>query len=150
MGSSRNNHFPVHQWRTACMSSHMVSPKQSSRNSGNKFRLTSPLTLPNFVALRREVCEISVMEKFCSSEKWAKVHPRLSDLLPIYSFYKYFVVSLAIDCFISVISLILYRKHHFCTYSIQYCIPPISPKIWKCFPRIRSMSSAVQWARSLG
>ena len=36
------------------------TPEQSSRNSGNKFRLASPLTLPNFVALRQKLCEISV------------------------------------------------------------------------------------------
>jgi len=38
---------------------------QSSRNSKNKFRLTRLPTLPNFVALRQKVCEISVMEKCC-------------------------------------------------------------------------------------
>jgi len=43
------------------------TPGPSSRNSGNKFRLAP--TLPNFVAFRQIVCEISVVEKFCFPEK---------------------------------------------------------------------------------
>jgi len=43
-------------------------PDQSSRNSGNKCRFSRPPTRPNFVALR-EVCGISVVEKFCYPEK---------------------------------------------------------------------------------
>jgi len=48
------------------------TPKQSSRNSGNKFRLASPLTLPNFVALRQKAYEISVAGR-CS---WVGVQAR--------------------------------------------------------------------------
>jgi len=33
---------------------------------------------------------------------------------------------------------------HFCTYPHR-----LSHKIWICSPRVRSMSSVVQWARSL-
>jgi len=44
-------------------------PNQSSRNSGSKFRLARPLTRPNSVTLRQKVCEISLVEKLCSSEK---------------------------------------------------------------------------------
>ena len=49
------------------------------------------VTLPNFVALRDKVCEISLVEKFCSPEKQAKVHPRSPDLSPIDRPYTSFV-----------------------------------------------------------
>jgi len=42
------------------------SPYQSSHKSENKFRLARPLTLPNFVALRQEVCKISAVVKICA------------------------------------------------------------------------------------
>jgi len=32
---------------------------------GNKFRLARPSILPNFIALRQKVCDISLVEKFC-------------------------------------------------------------------------------------
>jgi len=51
-----------------------VSQGQSSPNSGTKCRLTRPLTLPNFVRLRREVCEISAVENLLSPETWTEVH----------------------------------------------------------------------------
>jgi len=36
------------------------------------------------------VCKISVAEKNCSTEKYAKVHPRLPDLSPIDGLYTSF------------------------------------------------------------
>ena len=39
---------------------------RSSTNSGNKCRLARPLTLPNFVALQQEICEISAVKNLCS------------------------------------------------------------------------------------
>jgi len=84
-------------------------PDQTLRNSGNNFRLTKPLTLPNFVALRQKVCEISVVEKFCSPEKLSKVHHRFPDLSPIdrpyTSFHRHSVISLALLPTLSVIFL---------------------------------------------
>ena len=49
-----------------CMSPHGIAglQDQSSPNSGNKCRLARPLTPPNFVALRQEVCEIPADRKF--------------------------------------------------------------------------------------
>jgi len=35
----------------------------------NNFRSARPLTRPNFVALRQKMCEISLVKKFCFSEK---------------------------------------------------------------------------------
>jgi len=34
---------------------------------------------------------------------------------------------------------------HFCTHTHR-----LSHKIWRCSPKVRSMSSVVQWASSLG
>jgi len=42
---------------------------------------------------------------------------------------------MAVDCFVSDISLVLYRKCHFCTY-----LPRLSPKLWRPSPRVRSMT----------
>jgi len=50
------------------------------------------------------------------------------------SFYKHFAVSLALEWF--------------CTKNAFVYTPRLSPKIWSCSPRVRSMSSVVQWARS--
>jgi len=51
-------------------------------------------------------------------------HARSPDLSPIdrpyTSFYKHFVVTLALDCFISGILQILYQKYHFCTYPLIF------------------------------
>jgi len=96
------------------------TPDQSSRNSRNKFRLARPPRLQNFVALRQKVSKISVVEKICFPEKYTKVHPRSPDVTSIdrryTSFYKHSVVSLALDRFVSEISLVLYRTvFHFCT-----------------------------------
>jgi len=56
--------------------------------------------------------------------KEAKVHPRSPDLSPInrpdISFYRHFVVTLALDCFVSEISLVLYHKCHFYTYPLIF------------------------------
>ena len=60
------------------MSPHGIAgpPDKSSSNSKNwkKCWLARPLMVPNFVALRQEVCEISNVKNFCSPEKWTKVH----------------------------------------------------------------------------
>jgi len=68
IGKLSKNHFssvPVKDW---CMSPHGVTgpSDKSSWNSRNRFRFARPPTLPNLVALRPKVCEISVVEKFCS------------------------------------------------------------------------------------
>jgi len=112
--------------------------EQSSRNSGNKFRLARSLTRPNFVALRQKVCELSLVEKFCSPEKYAKVHQSIG-IRQYTSFCRHSAVTLALECFVSEISLVLYRKCHFYT----YC-PHLSPKIWTCCPTVRSMSSVAE------
>jgi len=41
------------------------------------------------------------------------------------SFYRHSVVSLALDCFVSEISLVLYRKCHFCTYHPKFGDVPL-------------------------
>jgi len=69
-GSCRKTTLQVHQWRTdACHCMVSRDPQTTSRNSGNKFRLARPPTLPNFIAIRPNVCEISSVEKFYSPEK---------------------------------------------------------------------------------
>jgi len=45
------------------------SPEQSSQNAARKFQLFRRPMLSNFVAVQQTVCEISVVEKFCSPEK---------------------------------------------------------------------------------
>jgi len=69
MGKLSKNHFTSASAKNS-MSPHGITepPDQNSRNSGNKFQLASPLTLPSFVMLRQEVCEISVV-KICFQEK---------------------------------------------------------------------------------
>jgi len=59
------------------------------------------------------------------------------------SFYRHSVVTLVLDCFVSEISLVLYPKCPFCTFVL-------SSRIWRRSPRVRPMSSLVQWATSLG
>ena len=53
-----------------------------------------------------------------------KVQLRSPDLSPIdrtyMSFYRHSVVRLAPDCFVSEISLVLYLKFHFCTYTLVF------------------------------
>ena len=120
------NHFtraPVKDW---CTSPRGVtgSQDQSSRNSGNKFPLARLLTRPNVVALRQSARDrLSVVEKLYS-QKVAKVHRRSPDLSPVDTpytgFYTHSVVTLALDRFVSEISLVLYRKCHFCTYPIVF------------------------------
>jgi len=50
-----------------CMVAYLSrDPDQSSLNSGKMCPLARPLTLPNFVALRQKLCEISAVENLCS------------------------------------------------------------------------------------
>jgi len=60
------------------------------------------------------------------------------------SFCRRYVVTLALDCFISEIVLDLCRQCYFCTYPSR-----LSPQICRCSPRLRSVSSELHWARSL-
>ena len=46
-----------------------MDPGPKFTKFGEKCRLARPITLPNFVALRQKVCDISAVEKFCSAEK---------------------------------------------------------------------------------
>ena len=137
---SKNNfrNAPVRDWR---MSPHGITgstfgPK-FTRNSGNKFRLARPQRGQIFVAPRQKVFEVSLVEEFCSPEKLAKFHPRSSDLSsinrPYTSFYTHYVVTLALDCFVSEISTVLYSKCPFVH------TPRLSPKIWWCSPKARSL-----------
>jgi len=50
---------------------------------GEYVSIGRPLTRPNFIVLRQKVCEIPLVEKFSSPEKYDKAHPRSSDLSPI-------------------------------------------------------------------
>ena len=97
------------------------TPDQSSRNSGNKFPLAIAV---KFRCAPTKMCDISLEEEFCSPEKLAKVHPKSPDLSPIdmpyTSFYRHSVVTLALDCFVSETSLVLYRKCHFCPYPLVF------------------------------
>jgi len=52
-------------------------PDKSSRNSGNKCQLVRPLTVPNFVTFRQEMCEIC-WRKFVLPENWTKLHQNSS------------------------------------------------------------------------
>jgi len=56
------------------MSSHGITgdQDQSSRNSGNKLRLTTPLTRPNFVVFAQKVCiqnDVGAYLHFCNEAK---------------------------------------------------------------------------------
>jgi len=56
------------------MSPHGITgpPDQSSRNSGNKLRLTTPLTRPNFVVFPQKVCiqnDVGAYMHFCNEAK---------------------------------------------------------------------------------
>ena len=57
MGKLSKNHFSSVSVKDWCMSPHGITepPDQSSRNSGNKLRLTTPLTRPNFVVFPQSV-----------------------------------------------------------------------------------------------
>jgi len=62
--------------------------------------------------------------------------------------YRHCAVTLALDCFVSKMSLVLYRKCHFCTRPLVF-----HRKVGHVSLELdRSMSSRpiVQWARSLG
>jgi len=111
----------VHQWRTdACRCGNPV-PKFT------KFgQLVSNSQTPNTAKFRRaptKICEISLWKKILLSGKVARSSP-LPDLSPIdrpyTSFYRHSVVTLALDCFVSEISLVLYRKWHFCRYPLVF------------------------------
>jgi len=106
------------------------STDQSSQNSG-MFPLARSLTRPNFVALRQKVCEIFADENLCSPKKYAKVHPRSPDLSlidrPYTSFYRQSAATLALDCFVSEISLVFVSQM-----PLLHIPPRLSPKIWRC------------------
>jgi len=59
------------------MSPHGIteSPDQSSQNSRNKFQLARPLMRLNFIVLRQKMCQISIVEKFCSRKSRPKFNP---------------------------------------------------------------------------
>jgi len=125
-GMLSKNHFTSASVKNGCMSPHGITgpPDQSSRNLRNEFPLARPRTQPNFVALRQKSVWNISCGKHLIPEKKAKVHPRSPDLSPIdrsyRSFYRHSLVTLALDCFVSVISLVLYRNCHFCTYPLVF------------------------------
>jgi len=93
------------------------------------------------------VCEISFVEKFCSRKsrpKFTLGHQIYQQSIDRTSFYRHTVVTLALDCLVWEISLVLYLICHFWTYPLSFT------KIWRRFSRTRWMSSVVKWARSLG
>jgi len=59
---------------TICVLLSLFAVKWLSQFNCAQIRLTSPLTLHNFIALRQEVSEISAVENLCSSKKWTKIH----------------------------------------------------------------------------
>ena len=83
--------------------------------------------IPKVAKFRRAPTK-SVRDIHCGKmllpEKQAKVHPRSPNLSPIdrpyTSFYRHSVVALALNCFASETSLVLYRKYHFCTYPLVF------------------------------
>ena len=83
------------------------------------------------------------MEKFCSPEKKVKVHPRSPDVSPIdrpyTSFYRHSY---------SKFGSRLFRFRDVVGFVSQMPLlrmpPRLSPKIWRYFPRVRSMWSVVQ------
>jgi len=146
MGKLSKNHFTSASVKDCIVAAwyHGTTDK-SSRNSGNEFWLARPLTRPNFVALRQIVCEISVVkENFAPRKNWPKCtighqicHQSPIDR-PYTSFYRHSVVTLA-------------SFHRYRWFFIAFVhTPHLLPKIWRRSPWVRSMSSVVQWARSLG
>ena len=115
-------------------------PDQSSRNSGSKFRLAKPPTTQILSRSNKKVCEISVVEKIAPG-KVGQSLPRSLDLSsidrPYTSLYRHSVVTLALDRFVSEIAGFV-LKIPFCTYRLGF------HQKWRCFPRVRSMSSVVQ------
>jgi len=69
-----------------------------------------------------KVCKISVVEQFLAP--WKVLHGRSPDLSPVNrpytSFHRRFLVTFALDCFVSETSLVLYRKCHFFTYPLVF------------------------------
>ena len=74
MGKLSKNHFSSVSVKDWCMSPHGIKgpPDQSSRNSGNKLRLTTPLTRPKFVVFPQKVCiqnDVGAYVHFCNEAK---------------------------------------------------------------------------------
>jgi len=74
MGKLSKNHFLNVSVKDWCMSPHGITgpPDQSSRNSGNKLWLTTPLTRPNFVVFPQKVCiqnDVGAYVHFCNEAK---------------------------------------------------------------------------------
>jgi len=138
------NHFTSASMKDWCMSQHGITGPRTKiqRNSGNKFPLARPLTRPNFVTLRQKVRDIRC-GKILLPGKVGQSSPWSPDLSPIdrpyTSFYRHFVVILVLDCFVSEI------YWWFCIANATFVhTPALSSKIWKRFPKVRSMSSVVQ------
>jgi len=74
MGKLSKNHFSSVSVKDWCMSPHGITgpPDQSSQNSGNKLRLTTPLTRPKFVVFPQKVCiqnDVGAYVHFCNEAK---------------------------------------------------------------------------------
>jgi len=99
------------------------TPGPKFTNVWNKFRLVRPLTLPIFVALTKSVRGIRCRKILLPGKVGQSSPYRSPDFSPIdrpyASFYRH-SVTLALDCFVSEISLVLYPKCHFCTYPSSF------------------------------
>ena len=120
------------------------TPDQCSGNSGNKASIGQTPNAAKFRCTPTKSARAIPCGKFLLPRKVSQSSPyRSPDLSPVdrpyASFYRHCVVTLALDCFVLEISLVLYHKYHFCTYSLR-----LSPKLWRCSPRVRSMSSITQ------
>jgi len=69
---TKNNDMCINEGLINVAAWYRGTPDQSSRNSGSKQRLARPLMLPNFVILRKQVCEISAVENLCSQKSGPK------------------------------------------------------------------------------
>jgi len=124
IGNLSKNHFTSASVKDWCMSPHGIRgpPDKSLRNSGNNFRLARPQRRQISSRSEKNVRDIRC-RKILLPEK---SHSRSPDLSPIdrpyKSSYRHWnsVVTLALDCFVSEISLFFYRKCHFSTYPSSF------------------------------
>jgi len=156
-GKLSKNHFTCVQWRTdACRCMVSRDPRTNVHEiGGTSLEWPDPPTSPNFVALWQKVCEIAYL--FWKNVAHQEIRPKFTLGYQICHqsigrTQVYFLQTLcsnfgSIDWFVSEISLVLYRKCHFCTYGYT---PPLSPKIWRCFCRVRSIGSVLHSAKCLG
>ena len=140
IGKLSKTTLQVYQWRTdACCRIVSRDPwTKVHKIQETKFQLARPSTLLNLSLPIKSARDIRCGKiwSWKSRPKFTLGHQICHQLIGHTRVSRHSVVTLALDCFVSGISLVLCWKCHF--------------KIWICSHRVRSMSSVVLWARYLG